>query len=374
MQTFVAAVSQEARESMRAAYEQSLANGVPATAQPTSNKSLDTTKNDRIRILHLRVFADAIMTWNRALGGSYERPLLDAINSHESDARDTDLDPWENLVEMFNNYSGRELNEFQPENLAVKYAEGRKAIPLVPRNETISNEVFEKLKSLDPNEKQRPLRTGKWLKEQWAKLRTAISAVLEKFRRSGQQRGPLGSVLGNDDWVLNFSNGDQVVMYAGLVLDQGVLDHLGTVLPEGTGRDTGIVGTDNLELSSFTSPNIDSEQRSQKTKRKSEMRAIQRQKKRSVDTSNDSDEEMSDINSVIQSSLSYGHRLKAKSDENDSRLKSLMYLHQNASNQQYRLLAEQEILKAAGLGHLIPVESVPSSSSSSSSSMFSPST
>ncbi len=88
--------------------------------------SANTTKNDKVRILELRAWPAAIMMWTQALGVQ-NRIVLDAMNSHESVERDEQLDPWNQLVSIFNERG----QDFQPQNRAVKYLNGIPHLPFV---------------------------------------------------------------------------------------------------------------------------------------------------------------------------------------------------------------------------------------------------
>jgi hypothetical protein len=81
-----------------------------------------TTKNDRIRLLELRVFPGAIAAWTRALG-PLTRQQLDASKSDESEERRHELSPWEDLATIFNDRS--DSNPFQPQNRLRKYTDGK---------------------------------------------------------------------------------------------------------------------------------------------------------------------------------------------------------------------------------------------------------
>ena len=61
-----------------------------------------TTKNDKVRVLELRMHTGAMALWSKALG-TLNRQELDAQRSHESDDRDIALQPWNTLASIFNN-------------------------------------------------------------------------------------------------------------------------------------------------------------------------------------------------------------------------------------------------------------------------------
>jgi hypothetical protein len=75
--------------------------------------------------------------------------------------------PWNELAAIFNNRTG----DFQPQNLTVDYSDdGEKTRR--PRTEFISMGVVDFLHDLDPNECERPIRNGKWVKQNWRRIRT----------------------------------------------------------------------------------------------------------------------------------------------------------------------------------------------------------
>ncbi len=84
------------------------------------------TKNDLCRLLHLRMHSNAIQAWTKALC-PMERSELDAACSDSGIADAfTKEEPFNKLAEMFNNRESLESNDFQPENLACLYQEGKK--------------------------------------------------------------------------------------------------------------------------------------------------------------------------------------------------------------------------------------------------------
>ena len=58
-----------------------------------------------------------------------------------------------------------------------------------------SPSVVKMLKDMDPNEKERPLRTGDWLKTNYKSLIADISKVSEKNFSSGNQKGDIYSLV-----------------------------------------------------------------------------------------------------------------------------------------------------------------------------------
>jgi hypothetical protein len=186
-----------------------------------------TTKNDKIRILELSVYPGARILWDRAFN-PMDRQTLDAAHSHVSDAQQGDLSAWNGLAAIFNDRT--EVNPFQPHNRALD------------TSGLIKLSVLNLLGTLDPNEHDRPLRDGKWLKTHYSQMRTEISQIAENFGRSGNQGGCATSSNGIEDWVINFAagqatKGGQHMQYAILVVDVTNIAALGKVLPYG--RDSG---------------------------------------------------------------------------------------------------------------------------------------
>lgn len=206
----------------------------PTAASP------DTTKNDLIRILELRAYADAIATWTRALG-TLNRQEFDANHSHESAERDAELDDWEGLAVLFNK---RNDPNFQPQNRVCEYVDGVKTNVMVNLPALITKETFKVLADLDPNEPERPIRSGVWLKKHFSQLRTLCSTAFIGFTKSGSHKGDIMSALGIEEWVIGFrATYGQAVAYAVLVLDLANLNSLGKVVPKGIGRESGELGT-----------------------------------------------------------------------------------------------------------------------------------
>ena len=79
----------------------------------------------------------------------------------------------------------------------------------------ISSAVHNELLDLNPNESNRPLRDGEWIRKNYQSLSSEISLIWDKFKRSGEQNGDLHSKVGIDDWVLNFATAStQTVKYS----------------------------------------------------------------------------------------------------------------------------------------------------------------
>ena len=122
---------------------------------------------------------------------------------------------------------------------------GKATIPFQTReNVEISKEVAQVLYDIDPNQRERPYRSGEWIKKQFADLRTRVQVIWHNYSRSGNQAGDVESKEGIDDWVHNFCRGGQVLQYAILVWDKSILSGLGRLMPEGTGYDSGIIDAD----------------------------------------------------------------------------------------------------------------------------------
>jgi hypothetical protein len=202
--------------------------------------NLNTTKNDLIRLLHLREWPGAIAIWTRALG-PMTRLALDANGSrvNEDDDNVVRMAPWEEIAGIFN----CRTEQFQPQNMAVDYGDGGEKTR-DPRGDHISPGVVDLLYDLDPNEENRPSRDGAWIKATWRRICKDVSLCFERFSASGSQNGDTTTLDGVNEWVFNFAaQFDQAVMYAGLICATNTLQTLGKLLPVG-GEESGVLEED----------------------------------------------------------------------------------------------------------------------------------
>lgn len=307
-----------------------------------------TTKNDLARLMHLRTFPDVCMTWQQALGGSVERSVLDMQHSHESAARDHAVNPFNILADVYNcrlDDSAENANNFQPENLAIKYVDGNAVTPYEAReNGKISKEVATALYDIDPNQRERPNRNGDWIKKHYSELKTKVTQVWHNFSRSGQQAGDCESKEGIDDWVQNFCSGQQVLQYAILVWDKSVISSLGKKLPSGTGMDSGILDAEGNEIqeSSTKTPKTPSVQ----SVKRAERRQAQKRKLAETDSPIPVGDESPDnfMKESMEAMLEQG---KAEFQRSE-RLESLKFLAQFGRTEEVKMQAMDEIMKLAG--------------------------
>ena len=121
--------------------------------------STNTTKNDLVRLLDMRMYPSFQTTWTKALG-PLQRTELDAKNSHESEERDHEINAWNILAENFNTRSFDILDDsFRPYNRVLLYDDitGMPKKPYVSSDPNLySPSVVKMLKDMDPNEKDRP--------------------------------------------------------------------------------------------------------------------------------------------------------------------------------------------------------------------------
>ena len=142
-----------------------------------------TTKNDKCRLMELRVFPGAILHWNKALG-TLDRNELDVQQSVESVEKSNATNAWYNIAQICNDRS--KLNPFQPFNRLVKYDENGEKVRGESSNPAIfSIEVSNKLFDIDPNEQTRPLRDAAWVRSNWSDIKRDVSLCWDKFSRSG---------------------------------------------------------------------------------------------------------------------------------------------------------------------------------------------
>ena len=88
---------------------------------------------------------------------------MDARNSHASEERDNELDPYWQLAEIFNDRA----RDFQPYNRAMAYSDG---VSLFKNSKEVSPEVYNALKDVDPNEPRRPTWEGEWVNKKYKEL------------------------------------------------------------------------------------------------------------------------------------------------------------------------------------------------------------
>jgi hypothetical protein len=182
------------------------------------------TKHDFARIIHLRVDPAAAADWTAALR---EKSRLELDARHDADA-----DPWNRLVEKFNNY---EQYNYANNSILGNQISASGLPAVVPQMEALAKICYD----INPTYPNRPLRDGHWLRDSYRKLKNRITPCFNNYTKSGNQ----AAENEYDEWV-NFAERDTVVAYSRAVLTLDNMDRLGRLLPEVVQRDTGILPTD----------------------------------------------------------------------------------------------------------------------------------
>lgn len=193
----------------------------------------NTTKNDLVRLMHLRVAPEMVGAWTLTETVHHHRPTLDARKSktplpdgktmeevcffvsfffiYTSKKNQTLISPytiqcslqifvecicqstngWNDLAVCFNDY----IN-FRPQNNTIQYETKQGALhptPKVPFAAAMGYEYMAtECHGLNPTDDSRSeiYRDQSWIKEKWKELKAALSTVYANFNRSGQQSGP----------------------------------------------------------------------------------------------------------------------------------------------------------------------------------------
>ena len=197
---------------VRVAVVSTARNHAKEICEAEKERSVNTSKNDRARLLHLMKYPPAIRQWTSAKIG----PDREALDTGEINK------PFQMLAEMFNDY---ENVVFQ--NATIEYDEENKPRnPYEPRAdmESIAKFCWE----INPTDSSRPERDGGWLRKVWKEMRTGLTRIRESFKRSGNH----DAENEYDEW-LKFAHGtNDVYIYAIAVLDWATMDQLGKALPD----------------------------------------------------------------------------------------------------------------------------------------------
>jgi hypothetical protein len=151
-------------------------------------------KDDLVRLLELRKDPTSQMAWTNA-EKTLKRDELDSRNSIDipaisgtGSAADA-FDPYSVLAERYMDY-----NTFCPQNGLIQYHfENGESVPMIPLRTTRPEytSLSAQCNELNPCNKSRNkiMRDGPWIKDNWLKLRSYMSLVLSDFNRSGKNTG-----------------------------------------------------------------------------------------------------------------------------------------------------------------------------------------
>lgn len=102
-----------------------------------------------------------------------------------------------------------------------------------------SRTIYNVVSDIDPNEHERPAITGEKLKSVWRELVAEMTLVFSKWSKSGSQNGPLDSTEGLECWW-SYCNGEQIMMYAALCLNETDFRSLNKELSNG--QESAVIG------------------------------------------------------------------------------------------------------------------------------------
>lgn len=222
-------------------------------AEAAKARKENTSKEDLVRLLHLRKEPCAQLAWSRT-EEALARRALDARNSIDAPTASgvgslaDEADPFGELASIFNNYDA-----FCPCNDFVAMVPGT-TTPCVPARPVDPDytTIVANTGAVNPSDRSRAsiTRDGAWIKEQWIKLKSYLTAVFADFERSGKQasKGDAEVEWMSESectrWVYHANNNNRpyptVVIYAYALMDKSDFDNLGRVLPLGIGRDESV--------------------------------------------------------------------------------------------------------------------------------------
>ena len=138
-------------------------------------RQANANKHDFARIIHLKADVNAHTVWCKALREK-DRATLDSRNSENA----AELDPWNQLAEMFNNYEG-----YKYQNAVV---DPTKHSPHgIPVANTGMENLLKYCHDINPSAPNRPIRDGGFIRQQWSKMKGVISKVFTNYHLSGNQ-------------------------------------------------------------------------------------------------------------------------------------------------------------------------------------------
>lgn len=159
--------------------------------------------------------------WTQA-GTPLDRQELDNRNSGDPDAFGL-------LANAFNDYS-----RYSYRNPAILYGTDRRPVSpfqAAPGMEALAAQCWE----IDPNSSDRPTRDGAWVKREWGKMRSILTAIRQNYLKSGNQ--DTSDKYG--EWMKFASKHGDVYCLMIAIIPLGTIDELGHALPDDAQRDTG---------------------------------------------------------------------------------------------------------------------------------------
>jgi hypothetical protein len=182
----------------------------------------NTTKHDRIRLLHLFVDPHQQVYWQQ-IGARLSRQAMDNKETRHYE------DPWDQLVKEFNDTEKNNYKSVICEKTNLGQCRGPKA-----RCQACHGICCD----LDPSQGARPIRDVEWMKKVWREIKTSFTIVYGNWKRSGDHEGGADPF---DVFYDRFAKGDAVHMYTFVLFDAKILyvNLMGKVLPDEASRDYG---------------------------------------------------------------------------------------------------------------------------------------
>lgn len=194
-------------------------NELERNVRETENRrSVNTTRQDRCRLMHLFVDSEMQTLWTKALS-PLEREELDSVDLRKS--------AYEDLAHAFNDRKERKY-----QNACIAYVDGKAVNPYesVAGMECIAQTCHD----LDPNDPSRPDRDATWIEKVSKDIRGTMSKAYQNYRRSGNQDAENKFL----EWCKYVTNVSDVYKYCFILMPDTALDQLGRALPEEMQRDT----------------------------------------------------------------------------------------------------------------------------------------
>jgi hypothetical protein len=140
-------------------------------AREEQTRSVNTSKHDKARLLHLRSDPSAAADWTAALGEKTRAEL-------DTDA--AEADPWNRLAAKFNDY---ETNKYQNACIVPGRLNELGCYIAVTGMESIAADCHD----LNPSMPDRPLRDAAWMRYHYRDLKANITKCYMNYCRSGNQ-------------------------------------------------------------------------------------------------------------------------------------------------------------------------------------------
>ena len=190
-----------------------------------------TNKNDEARLLHV-IFSSAMRGQFDAMRRDMARTELDARKNGQY---------YEDPASVIATFYNDPANKFTNNSVHAGQLTAAGTYVPVAGFENIAKNCHD----IDPSAPNRPLRDGAWVRKEWKKLKTQITLAYMKWNVSGQQDAEGGLLIALADNFDSFNSGHDIVLYSVTLCQYHDWQQLGKLVPNGIGRDTGLIDPDN---------------------------------------------------------------------------------------------------------------------------------